>query len=84
MIRSVGTNADEEIINRLLEISKREKVSMTTLAISWILSKGASPIIGLGSKQRIDDAVASLKYKISPKDAEYLEEPYLPKALAHY
>jgi diketogulonate reductase-like aldo/keto reductase len=37
------------------------------------------PIIGLSSKERIDQAVENVRFKLSDEDAGYLEEMYMPK-----
>lgn len=84
MIRSRETDADKAVIDRVAEISKKRGVSMTTITIAWCLSKGTCPIIGLGSKGRIDEACEGIKYKISQDDVEYLEAPYVSKGRAHY
>ncbi len=52
---------------------------MTTIATAWVLKKGTYPIIGLSSKERIEQAVENIHFKLSDEDAKYLEEPYLPK-----
>ena len=54
---------------------------MTMVATAWCLSKSVCPIIGLNSKERIDQAVESVKFaeKLTEEDIKYLEEQYLPK-----
>ncbi|GME83428.1 unnamed protein product [Ambrosiozyma monospora] len=73
------TDADKEIINRVEELSKKYNVAMATISTAWVLSKGCSPIVGFSKPERIDDAIAALKLKLSDKDLKYLEEPYAPK-----
>ncbi|TKA75453.1 Versiconal hemiacetal acetate reductase [Cryomyces minteri] len=84
LIRSKETEIDKNIVDRLEEVAKKHNVSMTTIATAWAISKGVSPIIGLSSKERIDQAVTNAKFKLSEEDAKYLEEPYAPKAIAGY
>ncbi|KAL1959332.1 hypothetical protein VTO42DRAFT_2519 [Malbranchea cinnamomea] len=82
IVRGRETEADKAIVDRVEEVAKRKGVSMAQVAIAWCLSKeSVNPILGLNSKERIDEAVASLKVKLTKDEIEYLEEPYLPKAI---
>ncbi|KIW02072.1 uncharacterized protein PV09_06567 [Verruconis gallopava] len=82
MVRGRETEIDEKIVNRVEEIAKRKGESMAKIATAYSLSKGFCPILGMNSKQRIDEACESLKVKLTPEEIKYLEEPYLPKPIA--
>lgn len=89
MIRGKETDIDEKIVGRVEELAKKHGVSMATIATAWCLSKkDVSPIVGLSSKERIDQAVESVVFssegKLSKEDVEYLEEGYAPKVRAGY
>ncbi|APA08165.1 hypothetical protein sscle_03g029350 [Sclerotinia sclerotiorum 1980 UF-70] len=89
MIRSKESEIDKLVINRVEEIAKKKGVSMATVAIAWCLSKeGVNPIIGLSSKERIDQAVEAVKFassgKLTAEDIAYLEEGYAPKVIQGY
>lgn len=84
MIRSRETEVDKTIIGRVEEIAKKRGVSMACIATAWVIKKGATPIIGLASKERIDQAVENSKFVLEDEDAKYLEEGYLPKAIQGY
>jgi aryl-alcohol dehydrogenase-like predicted oxidoreductase len=89
MIRGRESKVDEAIIGRVEEIAKKHGVSMTTIATAWCLSKDSvNPIIGLSSKERIDQAVASVQFanagKLTAEDIAYLEESYAPKTIQGY
>lgn len=71
--------ADKKIIERVEEIAKKHSVSMACIATSWCIKKGVCPIIGMSSKERIDEAVQNVHFKLSDEDAKYLEEAYVPK-----
>lgn len=75
---------DRKIIERVEEVAKKNGVSMAAVATSWCLSKGVMPIIGLGSKERIEQAVENIHVKLSEEDCKYLEELYLPKKRQGY
>ncbi|KAE8385191.1 NADP-dependent oxidoreductase domain-containing protein [Aspergillus alliaceus] len=79
LVRSRDDNVDEEIVNRVEEISKKLGKSMAQVAIAWTLSKNMCPVVGLNKKERIDDAVEATKIKLADDDLKYLEEPYLPR-----
>lgn len=81
-IRARETEADAAIIGRVGDIAKRHSTTMATIAIAWLLSKGACPIVGLGTVARIEEAARAVKFKLDKKDIAYLEECYLPKAVS--
>ena len=70
---------DKEIIGRVEKIAKKNGISMAGVATAWTIQKGVQPIIGLSSKERIDEAVKNSKVRLSEEDTKFLEEAYLPK-----
>ena len=85
LIRSKETEIDKNIVDRLEEVAKKRGVGMALVAIAWsIKQEGVNPIVGLGSKERIDQAIEAVKFKLSDEEAKYLEEPYLPKTTQGY
>jgi aryl-alcohol dehydrogenase-like predicted oxidoreductase len=76
--------AQKAILERVEELAQKKDVPMSAISTAWVLHKGARPILGLGSKQRIDDAVLALKVKLTEDEIKYLEEPYLPRAVTGY
>jgi aryl-alcohol dehydrogenase-like predicted oxidoreductase len=89
MIRGRETKIDETVIGKVEEIAKKHGVSMTTIATAWCLSKDkVNPIIGLSSKERIDQAVESVQFassgKLTKEDIAFLEEGYVPKERAGF
>lgn len=83
LIRSRETETDKAIVDRVEELAKKKGVSMAQVAIAWSLQNpNENPILGLNSKERIDEAVGAIKVKLTPEEAKYLEEPYLPKTLS--
>lgn len=80
MVRKGESEVDRAIVNRVEELAKKKGVKMAQVATAWVLKMDmVNPIIGLGSKERIDEAVAAVKVKLTDEEAKYLEEPYLPK-----
>jgi aryl-alcohol dehydrogenase-like predicted oxidoreductase len=78
------SEVDAAIVRRVEEVAKKRGISMSAVATAWSLSKGVIPIVGLNSKQRIDEACENSKVKLSEEDFRYLEEPYLPKPVTGY
>ncbi|EON69032.1 aldo-keto reductase [Coniosporium apollinis CBS 100218] len=84
LIRSRENEVDKAIIDRTEEVAKKKGVSMAAVATAWSLHKGCNPIIGLSSKERIEESVENIKVKLTGEEVKYLEEPYLPKERAGY
>lgn len=83
MVRGKQSSADEMIVARTEEIAKNREVPMATVALAWCVEKGVCPIAGLGSKERIDQAVDAMSFKLSAEETKYLEEPYLPREVMY-
>lgn len=73
---------DEVIIRRVIEISEKRNVSMTEVSLAWLLAKVTSPVVGATKLSHIETAVKSVEFKLTDEEISYLEEPYLPHALA--
>ncbi|KAK3711088.1 CSG1/SUR1-like protein [Vermiconidia calcicola] len=84
LIRKKETDVDKAIVDRVEEVAKKHGVSMTCIATAWSISKGCCPIIGLGSKERVEEAVFNANFKLPEEDAKYLEEPYTTKVIQGY
>ena len=85
MIRSKENEVDKAIVDRVQEIAQKRGVKMAQVATAWCLSKTyVHPIMGLSSKERIDQAIASLKVQLDEEEIKYLEEPYQPKPVTGY
>ena len=72
---------DQEITGRVQKVAADRGVSMATVALSWVLSKGCAPIVGLSSEKRLKEAVDALKFKLSEEETKFLEGAYSPKAI---
>lgn len=65
---------DKAIVDRVEAIAKEKGVSMAAVATAWCLSKeGVNPIVGLNSKERIDEVVAAIKVKLTEEEVAKLE-----------
>jgi aryl-alcohol dehydrogenase-like predicted oxidoreductase len=82
-VRNRESEADEVIIGRVEELAKKKGLSMAQIALAWSLShEGENPIVGLSSVKRIDEAVESIRVKLTEEEILYLEEPYVPKTVS--
>ena len=81
LYRDKEAEADKAVVDRVEEVAKKKGISMTAVATAWSLTKGCNPIIGLNSKERIDEAVANVKVTLAEDEIKYIEEPYLPKKI---
>jgi aryl-alcohol dehydrogenase-like predicted oxidoreductase len=77
------TKEDIEIIGRVEELARKKEASMATIAIAWCLKKGVTPIVGLGSTERVDQAVEAVEFSkaglLTDEDVKFLEELYVAK-----
>ncbi|PLN85214.1 voltage-gated shaker-like K+ channel, subunit [Aspergillus taichungensis] len=82
LVRGRESEADRAIVERVEEIAQKRGLSMAQVAIAWSLSRtGVNPILGLSSKERIDEAVEATRVRLGPEEIAYLEEMYVPKGL---
>ena len=64
-------------VARVAEVAERLGVTMTEVALAWLLKQGvAAPIVGATKVPHFNDAVRALDLDLSDDDAIYLEEPY--------
>ena len=64
-------------VARVAEVAERLGVTMTEVALAWLLKRGvAAPIVGATKVPHFNDAVRALDLDLSDEDTIYLEEPY--------
>jgi aryl-alcohol dehydrogenase-like predicted oxidoreductase len=84
MIRDRETDVDRAIVGRVEEVARRKGISMAAVATAWSLGKGCCPILGLNSKQRIEEACENIRVRLTEDDVKFLEDAYLPKPVTGY
>ena len=82
LVRSGENETDKGIINHLEEVAKKLGKSMAAVAVAWSLKKGVNPILGLASKERIDETMEMIRFELAEEDLKCLEESYQPKHVA--
>lgn len=72
---------DEKIIRRAEIIADKYGVSMTEVALAWLLSKSDCPVVGITKLSQLNGLVNSVELNLSADDMNYLEELYVPHKL---
>jgi len=81
--RYVGKSQNDQIVARIVEVSKSKGVTPNQVALAWLLRKGVtSPIVGTSKVQHLEEMVESVNVKITDEEAGYLEEPYVPQPIS--
>ena len=71
---------DLAIVQRVAEIAAGHQVSMSQIALAWLLHQDllAAPIIGATKLHHVEDAVKAVEVELTPEEIKYLEELYQP------
>ena len=72
---------DRGIINRVDELAQAHGVSMTEIALAWLLAKGTVPIVGTTKIHHIEGAAKATELILKKEELAYLEELYTPHKL---
>jgi aryl-alcohol dehydrogenase-like predicted oxidoreductase len=75
---------NQAIVTVVEEIAKERGLPMATISTAWCLSKGVNPIVGLNSKERIDEVVKAVKLVLSEEEIAKLEVAYVPKSVVGF
>lgn len=70
--------ADMAVIERVEKVATGRGVSMTAVAIAWLLTKVTSPVVGATKPHHIDGIVEGASLKLTASEIVYLEELYIP------
>ncbi|HUV57726.1 MAG TPA: aldo/keto reductase [Acidimicrobiales bacterium] len=80
------SDADEPIVDAVLDIATARGVAPAQVALAWLLSKDVvtSPIVGATKPHHLDDAVAALDLRLDEGEIIRLEQGYRPHAVAGF
>ncbi|KAG9022083.1 hypothetical protein FRB95_000880 [Tulasnella sp. JGI-2019a] len=81
LFKRTPTDADNVIIARVEALAKKYNVPMAQIAMAWIMIKATSPIIGMSSPARLEDAIIG-DLSLTPEEIKSLEEPYAVRAIS--
>ena len=73
---------DQIIINRVAELAEKHSVTMTQIALAWLLTKVTAPVVGATKIHHIEGAVQALGVTLTDKEIHYLELAYRPHELS--
>lgn len=74
-------DADRAVIETVGAIAEERGTSRATVALAWHFAKGiTAPIIGATKPGHIGAALNAMSLRLSEKEVERLEAPYLPKS----
>ncbi len=74
--------ADGRIIARVEELASKHGISMTEVSLAWLLTKVTAPVVGATKVSHVDGAVKAVDLELTDAEIAYLEELYVPHALA--
>lgn len=72
---------DQIIIYRVMELAQKRGVSMTEIALAWLLTKVTAPVTGATKARHIEIAAKAVDLQLSQEEINYLEEAYVPHKL---
>ena len=77
---SLYNDADNVVVDRVVELAKSRNVKPAQIALAWILHKPGvtAPIVGASKMYQLEDAIAAMDIALSPEEMKLLEEPYRP------
>ena len=73
--------SNREIIDAVGQVADRHGVCRAQIALAWLRRQPVvtAPLVGAGSIEQIDEAVASLAVDLDADDVRTLEAPYTPR-----
>ncbi|MCA1732554.1 MAG: aldo/keto reductase, partial [Acidobacteria bacterium] len=77
------SDADFDVVDRVVEIAAKREVPPSQIALAWILSRPGitAPIVGASKIAHLEDAIAATEIRLSEEEIKALEEPYRPHAV---
>ncbi len=72
---------DGEIIRRVAELADKRGVTMTEIALAWLLTKVTAPVVGATKLHHVEGAAKAVDLTLTAEESAYLEAPYVPHAL---
>ena len=72
---------DQPIIDRVEKLARQRGVGMPEIALAWLLTKVAAPVVGMTKPQHLQGAVQATEITLTKAEIAYLEELYQPHPL---
>jgi aryl-alcohol dehydrogenase-like predicted oxidoreductase len=79
-IYSGAEEADKRVVDRIGEIAETHGVTRAQMALAWLFHQPVvtAPIIGATKSHHLEEAVGAVAVKLSDKEIQALEAPYIP------
>src|SRR5712691_10072918 len=79
-------DADRKVVDRVAQVAAARGIPRAQVALAWLLAKPVitAPIVGDTTLQHLDDALASVRVRLSEDEMALLEEPYAPHAVVGF
>src|SRR5882724_11607275 len=79
-------DAHRKVVDRVAEVAAAHGILRAQVAIAWLLAKPVitAPIVGATKLEHLDDALASVRVRLSEDEIALLEEPYVPHAVVGF
>lgn len=74
-------DVDAPVIEAIARIAGARGAAMTEVALAWLLTKVAAPVVGATKPHHIDGAVAACDLVLTPQEITAIEDPYVPHAV---
>ena len=72
---------DAPVLARVAELADRRGVSMTEVALAWLLTRVTAPVVGTTKLSHIEGAARAVELELTAEECAYLEECYMPHPL---
>src|SRR6267154_2144818 len=81
-----SADADARVVDRVAKVATARGVPRARVALAWLLAKPVitAPIVGATKLQHLEDALASVRVKLSEDEMALLEEPYVPHVVVGF
>src|SRR6201997_967987 len=77
---------DRKVVDRVAQVAAARGIPRAQVALAWLLAKPVitAPIVGATKLHHLDDAVASVRVKLSAEEVAALEALYIPHAVVGF
>jgi len=84
--KTLYRDEDRQIVERVIELAAKRNLSPAQVALAWLLRNPAvtSPIVGVTKPGQLAQALSAVDVELAGVEVAYLEEPYLPHAVAGF
>jgi 1-deoxyxylulose-5-phosphate synthase len=84
--RILYRDEDRSVVDRVLEVAAKRDLTPAQVALAWLLHNPVvtSPIVGVTKPSHLSDAIAAVDIELDDNEVAYLEESYVPHAVAGF